>query len=186
MNECFYHGIEYYPGAVSFVLQRMETILNEGLITRNKAREYNDEKYEHVCLYRRNPDFDYSSQDMIINSARFGWIDRQFVFVINPDIDAKKAITGVETNLVDEWRSNSDILPSDIIGIALPFETIKEYLNSPIFIEQDEGMSKEAIMEKMSNLLKKATEMGIAVFDSDKPDFFDKCEEMKNKRTKSV
>ena len=56
----------------------------------------------YVCIEKNN-DYNYDEEDALLNSARGGWIDNCFVFIINPEIEAKKS-TKEETNLVDEWR----------------------------------------------------------------------------------
>lgn len=93
-------------------------ILEEGIIMWNTIGQLEDDKYNHVCLYKKNKEYNYDSPDAIIHWARAEWVDRCFVLVINPKIEAKKA-TKVETNLVDVWRGYNNISPNDIIGIAL-------------------------------------------------------------------
>ena len=102
MERYFYHGLEFYMGDIGGAADTMIKILNEGLITRNKARQHDDSNFDHVCLYKKNEEYDYEGENMVINSALGGWIYHGFVFVLNPDIDARKAIVGKETNLVDE------------------------------------------------------------------------------------
>ena len=125
MNHYFYHGIECYSGTIGYSAQLVIKILEEGIIMRNIISQYGDDKFNHVCLYKKNDDYDYDSPDCLIHSARKGWIDHSFVFIINPEIEARKA-TEEETNLVDEWRCYKNISPDDIVGIALPYEVIED------------------------------------------------------------
>lgn len=77
MAKYFYHGIEGVSGSFSETLNIILNILNEGLKTRNDKLDKNDseyDKYNHVCLYKKNDDYDYSAPDAFLCSARGGWI----------------------------------------------------------------------------------------------------------------
>ena len=141
MNKYFYHGIESYYGCLGETIEIVYKILQEGLKTRNQVRNYQDNDFNHVCLYRKNDDWDYNIPGNIYKSARAGWIDNSFVFIISPEIIAVKELEE-KTDLVDEWRSINDIPPDKIIGIALPFESINDYLNETTDEEVIEDQKK--------------------------------------------
>ena len=172
MNSYFYHGIESYSGYMGSAVQLMIKILKEGIIIRNKARNYDDDKYNHVCLYRKNDEYDYGEESTSLRSAREGWINKCFVFVINPQIEARKA-RDEETDLIDEWRCYNNILPNDIVGIALPFETIEEYLNEQF--EQDEE-DKKILKESLPQIMEITKQLNIPVYNSDEDNFTDKLD----------
>lgn len=178
MKRYYYHGIESYHGYVGHTLETMVRILNKGILTRNKIKNYNDKSLEHVCLYKKNEDLDYTQTENIIKSACAGWINDCFVFIINPDIEAQKAKTGIETDLVDEWRTTEDIKPTDIYGIALPFSFIKTYLNEEIPLVSLEEKIK--IRKNLKILLEKAQEMNIMVIDSEIKNFTDELDSTLN------
>lgn len=184
MNGFFYHGIEFYYGCVGESIELMVKILDEGLLVRNIVRNYQDEKYNHVCLYKKNDEFDYNDISCIHKSARAGWINNCFVFIINPEIEARKAIVGVETDLVDEWRSLGNILPSDFVGIALPHKSIIDYINSESYDEEEE-QDKLIAKKNYYILLEKALEKGIYILDSEKENFTDEFDStLKNYKKK--
>ena len=165
MNKFFYHGFEFYPETIIKSLKKMINILDEGLVTRNTIRNLSDNKYNHVCLYRKNDEYDYEQKDALLKSARGGWIDNSFVIIINPSINAKKI--DEDTNLIDEWRSNGNISSKDIVGIALPYNTLNDYLNSNI------NENKEEINQFLKLLHEKATKMNLMIENSDKKNFTD-------------
>ena len=173
MNSYFYHGIEFYPGIVGNAMKLMFKILDEGLILRSQVRGLTDSNMNHICLYRKNYDYDYSDDSSLIHSARGGWIDSQFVFIINPDIDAKKVELGSETDLVDEWRSFENILPTNFVGIALPFDSIQEYLNEKNNIDEED---KIMVKNYLTLLINKAKSMGLIIVNSNQKSFTDELD----------
>ena len=122
MDRYFYHGIEAYPGVMGWAVQLMIKILNEGIIVRNQARNFNDDRFNHVCLYRKNEEYDYEGKEGSLNSARDGWIDDCFVFVVSPEIEARKA-TSEETN---------HILMNILKMTAFKMKKIDNYLEKPL------------------------------------------------------
>ena len=181
MNGYFYHGIEFYPGVVGRTIRLLIKILDEGLVFRNQAGGYEDEEFNHICLYKKNDDYDYNKEDALIHSARGGWIDRQFVFIIGTNIDAKKAELGRETDLVDEWRCYQNILPTNFVGIGLPLDTINEYLNEPDY-GKEETEDKRIVIQYLPILIKKAHSMGLSVENSDQPNFTDNIDKKNSNR----
>lgn len=180
MNRYYYHGIEFVYGCVGHVVELMIKILNEGLKNRKDVRNFKEsEKYNHVCLFKKDDDNDYDSNNIesIMGSAYYGWIQQGFVFVINPDIEARKAIRGVETNLFDEWRSMGDISINDIVGIALPYGAINEYLSEPEMYKED----KELLEKSLIILKNKVSQLGIFIADSGVPNFTDELDSSLNK-----
>lgn len=179
MDNYYYHGIEGYDGVSAQICVK---ILKEGILMRNIVRNYNDNRFNHVCLYKKNNKYDYDSPDFLIDSARGGFIDHCFVFVINPQIKARKA-TRKETDLVDEWRCYSNISPSDIVGIALPFESIIDYLNSD-FDDEETIKDKELLKESLTTIEKITEQLNIPIYNSDKENFTDEIDsELQNNKT---
>ena len=172
MNGYFYHGIESYPGCMGEIAQLMIKILNDGIIVRNQAEKYNDDKFNHVCLYRKNDEYDYNEEENLVHSARNGWINNCFVFIINPQIEARKA-TEEETDLVDEWRCDYNISPDNIVGIALPFEYINEYLNEQNEYEKED---RELLRKSLTKIMEIARQFNLIVCDSDKENFTDELD----------
>ena len=135
MERYYYHGIAEYPFCVWMMI---EIINSGGLKLRNKVRKFNDERYNHICLYKKNEEHDYTGLENLVKSARGGWIDHCFFFIVSPDISAQKVKyvdrmgTGFDengnphTDLVDEWRCGEDIPLDKIVGIGIPFSSIKE------------------------------------------------------------
>ncbi len=123
MDRYYYHGISDYIDERT--LDIMLKIMNEGILTRNNVRDTGKE-YNHVCLYKNEDGFDYSDPDFFFDSARKGWIDNCFFFIVSPEVEAQKAGFD-QTNLVDEWRCYDNIYIDKIVGIALPFDVIDEY-----------------------------------------------------------
>ena len=181
MKGYFYHGIEFYPGAVGKVIQLLIKILDEGLIFRSQASGFEDEKMNHICLYKKNEDYDYNSDLALIHSARGGWIDGQFVFIIDQNVDARKAILGSETNLVDEWRCFQNISPTKFVGIALPVDSIEDYLNEKSYDEIEE-QDKVAVKQYLPVLIEKAQSMKLAIEDSGQPNFTDYYDNLASNR----
>ncbi len=170
MSGYYYHGFEPYSGIIGRSMQLMFKILSEGIKVRNQVSNRYDDKYNHVCLYKKNDEYDYDEKDAIYKSARGGWIDKCFVIVINPDIDAYKVPVGVDTDLVDEWRCDHNIPPSEFVGIALPLSEIETYL-----IENDEydKEDREILKEYYPKVLDLAKILGLTVYDSEQKDFTD-------------
>ena len=197
MERFFYHGMEACYGLYSYHINIMINVLEkEGLRTRNDVREHNNEKFEHVCLYKKNEEYDYSQDNFFLKSARGAWIDHGFVYVVSPDILAEKVQysprTGfvgngiITTDLVDEWRSVGPIPNTKIEGIALPFDAIKEYLNEDINSNDKEILEdKKQLIELLLKLKSLAESMGIFIVDSDEKDFTDKLDEQLNKKRKN-
>ncbi len=187
MDKYFYHGVgEFCYGAICQSIEVMIKILNEGIINRNKIRNYEDEKYNHVCLYRKNDDYEYNFET-ILSSARGSWIDGGFVFIISPSVEAFKVETskgtgfdenGVPfTNLIDEWRSFGDIPVDKIEGIALPFQYIEEYFSDDVYDDLDPLEDKDFLRERLSSLIELANSRGLIVADSCVPNFTDILDE---------
>ena len=174
MEGYFYHGIEAYDGSFGSSTETMFKILNEGLKTRKEIHNHYDENFNHVCLYKKDKDLDYSDQRYFFKSARSGWIDHCFVFIISPDLEVVKA-THEETDLLDEWRSIGNIPQSKIKGIALPMEAIKEYLDEQ---STDEEIKND--QEKLKKYIKILTdytmENDLLLLDSDMPNFTDELD----------
>lgn len=185
MERYYYHGMEFFYGCVSETIELIIKIIqNEGLKTRNEINAQNDERYNHVCLYKKNDDYDYSTQETIIKSARGGWIDKNFVFIISPDILAEKVqigqTTGFDENgkavsdLIDEWRSIGNIPTSQIVGLALPYDGINEYLNDDFNDYDDEIIEDKEKVKKLLPMLELiASNIGIFIVNSDEPNFTD-------------
>ena len=84
MDRYYYHGFDH--GDIEWGIMQMLKISKEGI----NSREHLGEDFNHVCLYRKNEDFDYSKDDHILKSARGGWIDFCCGFIISPSIEAEK------------------------------------------------------------------------------------------------
>ena len=103
------------------------------------------------------------------------------VFIVDPEIDARKAIVGEETNLVDEWRCYDNIPPDKIVGIAIPFGYLDEYLKENY--EEDEK-DRQLLRESLLLLRKLAYQLNIPIYDSGRKNFTDEIDERMQK-TKS-
>lgn len=172
MNSYFYHGIESYHGCMGEAAQLMIKILNEGIIYRNQARKHNDDEFNHICLYRKNNEYNYDESATLIHSARGGWINHSFVFIINPQIEARKA-TREETDLIDEWRCYNNITPDNIVGIALPFKIIEKYLNEQF---EEEKEDRELLKEALTKIMEITKQLNLPTYDSDKENFTDELD----------
>ena len=181
MEGYFYHGIEPYYGAYSYGLETMYKILQEGLKTRKEIHNHHDEELNHVCLYKKDQELDYKKY--YYKSARAGWIDKCFVLILSPEVEAVKA-SHENTDLLDEWRSKGNIPPSMIKGIALPMKTIKDYLEKQTSDEEiinDQNQTKKYI----SLITKFAINNNLIIMDSDMPNFTDELDEsLKQNKTK--
>lgn len=187
MERYFYHGIGDYVDT-TMIDKMLEIIDSGGLKSRSVIRGFSDE-YNHVCLYKKNEDYDYSDINALIHSARGGWIDHCFGFIISPDVSAKKVKTsnwgGFEelgalgTDLVDEWRSDGDISLDKIVGIMLPFDSISDCKREfSDFLTDD-------FDTKLFDLVNSANNLGLMVINSDEVDFCDKLDEQLNTSKKS-
>lgn len=174
MEGYYYHGIETYHGAYGYNTDTMIRILHQGLKTRKEVHKYEDEKYNHVCLYKKDNDLDYSNKKDFFKSARAGWIDHCFVFILSPDVEAVKA-SHKDTDLLDEWRSVGDIPPSKIKGIALPMEAIKEYLEEDLDDEEIK-LDQERLKNNLEVITHIAVDRNLIIVDSDMPNFTDELD----------
>ena len=187
MERYYYHGIEVYEN-FSDTLEIVLKILKEGINVRHAYLQEEEKlnEYNHVCLYKKNEDYDYNEETMI-NSARGGWIDHCCVFVIDPSIVAVKAPSSTlnevnpVTNLVDEWRSFGKISVDKIVGLALPLNLINEFLNYKPRWEED-----QIDQEKTKDLINKieiiANKMNLFIVNSDIDDFTDKLDLQLNEK----
>lgn len=173
MDKYFYHGIEPYYGSFGYSLDIMLKILKEGLKTRKEVHNHHDEDLSHVCLYKKDQELDYKKH--YYKSARSGWIDHCFVFILSPDVEAVKA-SHKDTDLLDEWRSVGDIPPSKIKGIALPMEAIKEYLEEDLDDEEIK-LDQEKLQKNLELITEYALEKNLILVDSDMPNFTDELDE---------
>ncbi len=172
MSKYYYHGIESYYENYGQTLERINHILDEGLLTRDKVRGLKSEDMEHVCLYRKSDEWDYSETTTIFKSARSGWIDNCFVLIINPDIEVIQA-TPAQTDLVDEWRCYGDVAPEHFAGLGLPFDEIFRALGDDEYDLED----KAKINKYFDLVCRKAMAMGMFIVSSEVENFTDKTDE---------
>ena len=185
MERFYYHGLgDFYPNiSLDMALQ----IINSGgLKSRNEARKYGDDNYSHVCVYKKNEEYDYSDIEKLVKSVRGGWIDHCVFFIISPDIEAKKVIVddGVGfyedgtpyTNLVDEWRTDGNVPLDKIVGIAIPFDSIKEKKERFPY-EFDEEFDR-----KLKEILDFALKDGWMVENSDEVNLVDRLDSELNEK----
>ena len=182
MNRLFYYGFEPVDYLSEEVRHMIDIINSGGIKLRSESRGIDGNMLNHICLYRKNMDFDYSSPDFLTKSARAGWIDNCMVFVISDDIQATYIPPntelegfGLKTNLVDEWRCLENIPLDKIIGIALPLNSIQITLEGkdPLADENEIRKLKEAITE----LKKICDQYGLKTFNSEIKDFTDILDE---------
>lgn len=172
MERYFYHGIEFFYPETAQSIDTVLKILEEGLIMRSKAFDCNDEDLNHVCLYKKNDDIDYNafkSFESTSMSALDAWIRGGYVFILNPNLAAEKA----ETSVIDEWRYYGNIPLSEFVGIALPYEHLEAYFNDSF---KDPEVDYEELKGKLSQITKRAEELGLSIYDSTQigfPDFID-------------
>lgn len=184
MERYFYHGI---GDDISCLFKMLEIINSGGLKVRGKT-----EKYNHVCLYKKNEEFDYSKEEKLLSSARGGWIDNCWFFIISPDVTAKKVKVSNKTrfdelgnptsNLVDEWRSEGDIPLDKIVGIGIPFDYIAQEEKEFDFVEDmdfHEHSFKE-YYQLLKLLLEYANNSNWIVVNSEEKDICDKLDEQLN------
>ena len=179
----YYHGLEFYSVNVGDTLKIIIQMLEEGILTRDKILNVNDPNLEHVCLYKKNEEYDYNNISDTSETALSGWINHCFVFVINPNIKAVKT-KYEDTHLVDEWRCNRDILPSEIIGIALPFTSIDKYLNED-YEDEETIKDKKEVREYLPILINLATKLGLNIYDSDNETFTEEIDSQLNDNKKT-
>jgi len=195
MGRYYYHGIDCFFGAMGYTVEIMIKILeSEGIKSRCEVQNRLDERYNHVCLYRKNEEYDYTSSKFMFNSARGGWIDGNFVFVISPDIQTEKVYYGKREfdqlgnfypNLVDEWRSVGGIPSSKIVGLALPWNAINEYLKAELNdVEELEDQRKLILL--LPKLQSLADKMGIFITSSEIENFTDTLDEQLYKSIRKV
>ena len=183
MERYYYHGIESYLDEEASMLETMLTIIKSGAIkTFNNLNGTNSEGMNHICLFKKNDSFDYEHREpypMGPMSSLDAWIGNGVVFVISPDIDAYQAKYTSNyrreegtTNIIDEWRTNSDIPLEKIVGIALPLDTIKEEMET-----------SKVWGEKLNQLLEIAKQYGWFIVNSEDVAFTDKLDsQLSNKK----
>ena len=180
MDRYYYHGIEPYAGIFDEQIELMIKILSEGILTRNVVKEMGkDDEFNHVCLYKKNDCHDYENVKEFPDSAANGWINNCFVFVISPDVEAIKADNSKNgvTNLVDEWRTFESIPPSKIVGIAIPYDSISNYLEDKTLDNLPEVVAeKENIIKLLPILEEIVTSNGQFIVNSNIPDFTDQLD----------
>ncbi len=196
MERYYYHGI----GDDLACLWKMIKIINSGeLKTRSEIMGDNDEKYNHVCLYKKNEEYNYDGkEEILLQSARSGWIDNCWFFIISPDIFAEKVkktdMTGFDefgnptTNLVDEWRSEGNIPLDKIVGIGIPFDTIMKTAKEESFVyDMDYEMrSFKEYYQSLKILIDLAHSFNWVVVNSEEKDVCDKLDEQLNNHNKKL
>lgn len=169
MERYYYHGVSDLLNEISLDII-LNIIKTGGIKTRNEIGNMNDDKYNHVCLYKKKERVNYSKKENYYRSARSGWIDHCFVFIISPNIKATYEKNRKNTNLVDEWRSEGDILLDKIVGIALPFDSIDK-------LKEDGMIFTDTFDKKMKEILKYCSDNNWLVANSDEEDFCDILDE---------
>ena len=103
----YYHGFEPFRN-LSESVKHLIDIINHGEL---KLRDEKNPILQHICLYRKNDNYDYSSPKAKKESARYSWIDHCIVFVISGGIKATYLPPhttidglGLPPDQVDEWR----------------------------------------------------------------------------------
>lgn len=204
MERYYYHGVGDNIN-LEYVLPIMCSIIENGIKSRKKLGS----KYNHVCLYQKNPDGDYESAEWFLKSARGGWIDNCFGFIINPNINAIKVeqdiYTGFNekgnpvTNLIDEYRSIGDIPITEIAGIFMPniqniIEIIKAkekiyengYKNEMkkvcITLGLDEKFQKMNLFQMLNFIIEYANYNNLIIADSCEKNFVDKLDDNLNSK----
>ena len=184
MEHYFYHGFEMCDTVNG--VKHMINILKSGEIKKRNevnSRGSEDKELDHICLYRKNEEFNYNTGNELdfSQSARSGWIDNCMVLVISNDINAKYLPPNVEvegfgrpTDLVDEWRCFENIPVSKIVGIAIPINHLKEALSGRgLHVHKDEiAELKSCLME----LIALCTQLGLEIHNSEEKDFTDKLD----------
>ena len=73
MTRFYYHGLgDFYPEVSLDIV--LEIIKSGSLKTRDEVRNIGG-GYAHVCLYKKNEDYDYNELNTMLKSARSGWIE---------------------------------------------------------------------------------------------------------------
>ena len=181
MKRLFYHGVCDW---IEIAIEQMESIAKEGIFSRERLGE----DYNHVCLYKKNEEYDYSTPDAIIlNSARGGWIDNCCGFIVSNSVVAHKQSDRRKTDLVDEWRSEGAISIDKIIGVFFPLEN-RDLIAKPEDIEQvvlSSGMEEyldendyAQTVERLHRLVEIIKQRNWIVANSDVKDFTDRIDEM--------
>lgn len=176
MERYYYHGIENFIDEDAASLETMLTIIKSGGIkTFNNLNGTTSEGMDHICLFKKNDSFDYEHREPYPigpMSSLDAWIGNGIVFVISPEIEAYQATYTPDyrrhegtTNIVDEWRTNSDIPLEKIVGLALPLDTIKEEMEH-----------NKAWGEKLNQLLEIAKQYGWFIVSSEDVAFTDKLD----------
>ena len=176
----FYHGIGNEVDIAT--LDSMLTILESGVLKTRGSVGYSGDEYEHVCLYRKNEQHNYSD-GASSSSAYDGWINHGFCFIITPTIEASKTSYFNDianendarfTDLADEWRSDGEISLDRVVGIGLPLDRINELrclAGSPV---------DEFFDEKLEEIIMFADSMDWMVVNSDEAYFADSLDEQLN------
>ena len=196
MKRYYYHGI----GDNLSCLWQMVKIINSGeLKTRSIIRDTKDEKYNHICLYKKNEEYNYDEEkEILLKSARGGWIDNCWFFIISPDISAKKVKqsnqTGFDefgnptTNLIDEWRSEGNIPLDKIIGIGIPFDYIAQEEKETDFVEDIEYNyhSFKEYYQTLKLLIELAHNFNWIIVNSEEKDVCDKLDAQLNNHNQKL
>lgn len=186
MERYYYHGIELMLDDEATSLEIMINIIKSGAIkTWTDLNKRNNEGMNHICLYRKNEEFDYEHREPFPigpMSALDGWINNGIVFVILPEINAYKPIVNKNysrsqngTNIIDEWRTNENIPLEKIVGIALPLKSIEEMIS-------DKQEYSQNWYTKLNQILSIAKEYGWFVANSEDKNFTDNLDEQLSKQ----
>lgn len=189
MKRYYYHGI----GELTCCLWKMLEIIKSGeLKTRNNMIKDNYEKYNHVCLYKKNESFDYNDENNFLHSALSSWIEHCWFFIISPEIPAIKTKysnrVGFDdseepmSDIVDEWRSVGSIPFSKIVGIGIPFDSILEEEKRFGFVEDMNFnyVSFKEFYELLKKLQEYAKKQNWIIVNSDEKGICDKIDEQLN------
>lgn len=177
MERYFYHGVGKEINRDT--LDVMLTIIDTGIIKSRSAVGYSGDEYEHVCLYRKNDDYNYVGNENMI-TAYDGWINHAFCFIISPNVVAEKTncYHSLEdesdagfTDLLDEWRSDGDISLDKVVGIGLPLDEIEELRDTA------DSVIDEEFDDKLSEILMFAESMGWRIVNSNSANFADRLDD---------
>lgn len=181
MKRYFYHGIEPDISLYETIEILITIIESGGIKRRNIINGIEDNELNHICLYKKNENYDYAAPDVLLDSARGGWIDNCMVFVISDEINARHIEPnvdtggyGLKTNLVDEWRCFADIPLDKIIGIALPLDSISKALEGKNEFLYDEEI--DILKNDLLKLKELCNKYGFKLFNSEEKDFVDKLD----------
>ena len=156
MKRYFYHGgfdsMMDYQGLIYLY----EFLLSGKIKLRNKDfsdESTNNPNLNHICLYRKNDDIDYSKLSIGsggYETALWGWIDNCIVFIISPDVEAYLQKPEDVQGLIDEWRCYEEIPFDKVVGIALKDGWYTKYLKC----ESKENFKKcEELIKKINELI---------------------------------